>query len=1212
MAVTRIKNNQITDSTITYVKLAPGTLVGSVFNANLTLNSNVTILGNLTVANSFAQLNSINTYINDPLVVFNNNYVGSPSYDIGMLVNRNLSSLSPWGSVNAAFVWKEADSAFETIMTTETGTTAGSINNSGFANFKSGNVTANSASIIDSTASTSSTTGALKVTGGTGIGGALYVGGVHVNTGNVVAASGTASTNTTTGALVVVGGAGISGAIYAGSVQNTPIGSTTASTGAFTTLTSSGTTIASGNIVAASGTASTDTTTGALVVVGGIGASGAIYAGSVQNTPIGSTTASTGAFTTLTAGGLQAQAIGNVTPGTGAFTTLTTTGTFIPAGNIVAASGTASSSTTTGALVVVGGAGISGALNVGGTSSHTGAATFGSTLTASGNIVAASGTSSSNTTTGALVVVGGAGVSGAVNIGGATKVTDSTVSTSASTGALVVTGGVGVGGSLNVTGGAVIGGNLTVNGTVEYVNSTVTAVVDPILELNTGANGAPLASNVQYFGGIRPHFWNSTISGDSSAFFGRNPTSGHFEYYELVTGETNNVITGVRGTVYSGEVIAANTTAATSTFTGALRSFGGAGIEGNLWVAGGINGVIGNATPNTGAFTTLTTTGTFISGGNIVAASGTTSTSTTTGALVVTGGLGISGNIVTGKEVLVGNTLTVTGTTTLDSTLSVAQAATFSQTGVFTGNLVAASPTENTGIGIGALVVASGGASIAGNTYIGNNLYIGSGSYNVSVGTPTIIATDNGVNFAQIALKNTNSYGSADYAAYSDLGSDAGGWVDMGVAGSAFNDGNYTITKPHDGYLFTKPTDNSYGGNLVISTSELGSYKDVIIGSGSFHANAEVARFHGNTSNNGTFIVKLPTANNNTANTGAFQVWGGTSISGNTYHGGSTILNGSQTAGYDTIIRGKNDATLLWARPSSTYDAVIIGNSAVQANVVTGAKLQVYTTDSILLPAGTSAQRPGSAGGTDTVGMFRYNTTLGAIEYYGGSTAQWNLVSSQFTIIAVDTFSGDGSTVAFTMAGSNTTAGVIVAVNGIVQQPTVAYSVSGTTLTFTEAPAIGDTIDVRRMTTTQTVTGIASVNGYMQMQVDNDGAYIYTGSSSTTATTKWDTSGGEVSLIPNVSVASANTVTTLDSFSSDAYRTAKYIIQVKNGANYQSQEVLVVTDGTTATQVTYGVVQTSGNLGVVAASQSGSTTTLSFIATNATNTVRIKKDYIAI
>jgi hypothetical protein len=1286
MAVTRIKNNQITDSTITYVKLAPGTLVGSVFNANLTLNSNVTILGNLTVANSFAQLNSINTYINDPIVVFNNNYAGSPTYDIGMLVNRNLSSLAPYGSVNAAWVWKEADTALEGLITTETCNTAGAIISvttgginvavgtitapAGLQATPIGNVTTSTAafttlaasglvSFTNSTPTTGVNTGALQVTnGGAYIAGNLWVGGnINFTPGSV---------NTISGNIgQFFGNAAGFGALYAGintgfvyqpqtvlqnstnfngyaQVNHQNINGGSLASSDYVATANNGTAndgyidmgIASSTYNYA-GFGIIKPNDGYLLVYGNATTGGGnlvltsalndiVFApgGSNANNEYGRITAgnvftikSTVAATNTTSGALQ------VTGGVGIQGSAYVGGVLAATGNIVAASGTASSSTTTGALVVAGGAGISGALNVGGTSSQTGAATFGSTITASGNVVAASGTASSSTTTGALVVAGGAGVSGAVNIGGATKITDGTASSSTSTGALVVTGGVGVGGSLNVAGGVVIGGNLAVNGTVEYINSTVTMIQDPIIELGTGANGAALGSSVIQDVGIKAHFYNNNISADSSAFFGRVASSGYFEFYEFVspvTGETANVITGAFGTIRSGQFIAANTTPSTTYSTGAIKVLGGLGVAGNINVGGGINGVIGNSAPSSGAFTTVTTTGALTTGavltanGNLVAASGTASSGTTTGALVVVGGAGVSGAVNIGGAVSAGSTLGVTGAATLSSTLSVTGAATFGQTGIFTGNIVAASPTENTAIGVGALVVSAGGASIAGNTYIGNNLYIGSASYSTQVGTPTIIATDNGVNYAQIALKNTNSYGSADYAAYSDLGTDAGGWVDMGVAGSGFNDGNYTITKPHDGYLITRPTDSSYGGNLVLATSEVGSYKDIVIGVGAFHSNAEVARFHGNSTTSGTFVLKLPTNSSPAANTGAFQVWGGTSVSANTYVGGAALFNGSQGAGNDFIVKGKNDGTLIWARPNATYDQVIIGNSATASTAIIGAKLLVNSTDSILLPAGTNAQRPGSIGGTDTTGMFRYNTTLNAIEYYGGATPQWNLVSSQFTVIAVDTFNGDGSTVAFTLAGPSTTAACFVSVNGIVQQPTVAYSVSGTTLTFTEAPANGDAIDVRRMTTTQTVTGIASVNGYMQMQVDNSGAYIYTGSAGTSVTTKWDTSGAEVSYIGNVSVSSANTVTTIDSFSSDAYRTAKYIIQVKNGANYQAQEVLVATDGTTATQVTYGVVQTNGNLGVVTASQSGSTTTLSFIAANATNVVRIKKDYIAI
>ena len=80
----------------------------------------------------------------------------------------------------------------------------------------------------------------------------------------------TASTSSTTGALKVAGGAGIAGAIYAGSIQNTPIGSTTASTGAFTTLAASGNTTVGGTLAVTGATtlSSTLDVTGNTVVSG--------------------------------------------------------------------------------------------------------------------------------------------------------------------------------------------------------------------------------------------------------------------------------------------------------------------------------------------------------------------------------------------------------------------------------------------------------------------------------------------------------------------------------------------------------------------------------------------------------------------------------------------------------------------------------------------------------------------------------------------------------------------------------------------------------------------------------------------------------------------------------------------------------------------------------------------------------------------------------
>ena len=137
----------------------------------------------------------------------------------------------------------------------------------------------------------------------------------------------------------------------------------------------------------------------------------------------------------------------------------------------------------------------------------------------------------------------------------------------------------------------------------------------------------------------------------------------------------------------------------------------------------------------------------------------------------------------------------------------------------------------------------------------------------------------------------------------------------------------------------------------------------------------------------------------------------------------------------------------------------------------------------MLLARGTTAQRPG----TPVTGMFRYNTTTNAIEYYDNDS--WEGVSSSFTLATSQTFNGDGSTTAFTLAtlsgsDSYTVAGVLVMLNGVVQEPTTVYGISGVTMTFTSAPASGDLIEVRKFTTTTTVLTITDSDGDTQIQTE--------------------------------------------------------------------------------------------------------------------------------
>jgi len=177
---------------------------------------------------------------------------------------------------------------------------------------------------------------------------------------------------------------------------------------------------------------------------------------------------------------------------------------------------------------------------------------------------------------------------------------------------------------------------------------------------------------------------------------------------------------------------------------------------------------------------------------------------------------------------------------------------------------------------------------------------------------------------------------------------------------------------------------------------------------------------------------------------------------------GAAITVNQAAADLDFVVEGGTDANLF--RTDAGSDTVLVAT----ATATTGATLKVAGTDSVLIPVGTSAQRPG----TPATGMIRLNTTLDSFEFYDSNS--WTTAGADFTVIATETFNGDNSTVAFTLSSSQTTASCIVSINGVVQLPTTAYAVSTTTLTFTEAPLAGDVIEVREITTTSTITYLSN------------------------------------------------------------------------------------------------------------------------------------------
>ncbi len=103
------------------------------------------------------------------------------------------------------------------------------------------------------------------------------------------------------------------------------------------------------------------------------------------------------------------------------------------------------------------------------------------------------------------------------------------------------------------------------------------------------------------------------------------------------------------------------------------------------------------------------------------------------------------------------------------------------------------------------------------------------------------------------------------------------------------------------------------------------------------------------------------------------------------------------------------------------------------------------------MPGGTDAERPD----VTKDGQMRYNTSNSAMEYTTDAGSTWQQIGAVgLTSITKNDFTGDASTTVFVMTISVVTAtDILVIVGGVFQNPTVSFTVDGSTnLTFTSAP----------------------------------------------------------------------------------------------------------------------------------------------------------------
>ena len=124
--------------------------------------------------------------------------------------------------------------------------------------------------------------------------------------------------------------------------------------------------------------------------------------------------------------------------------------------------------------------------------------------------------------------------------------------------------------------------------------------------------------------------------------------------------------------------------------------------------------------------------------------------------------------------------------------------------------------------------------------------------------------------------------------------------------------------------------------------------------------------------------------------------------------------------------------------------------------------LTLSGTGSVKVPTGTTAQRDSSP----AAGMFRFNSTTSQFEGY---TTGWGEIGGGGADLNVNTFTGDGSTTAYTISSSPLIANTLVYIDGVYQNKS-AYSVANDVITFSAAPASASVIEVTAATIAEVST----------------------------------------------------------------------------------------------------------------------------------------------
>ena len=455
----------------------------------------------------------------------------------------------------------------------------------------------------------------------------------------------------------------------------------------------------------------------------------------------------------------------------------------------------------------------------------------------------------------------------------------------------------------------------------------------------------------------------------------------------------------------------------------------------------------------------------------------------------------LSGNITAGNVVVSG--AVIAGNTTVSSID--ANGSVTGITGSFTGNVVSGNlysgsstisgPSTVNSLIVNTAATVGGNLSVTGNTSLTGNLIVSDAKFYIvddidptkkaqfqlsgitsgitrtytlpdSSSTLVDLATTQTITAVKTFSATTQNIGSSTATSTINLGYGAttdgeSKTVLLGVAGQA---GSYT--QVHIGSNVSGATGNviinhytNFSNNVSFAGNVNGSGTAAYAGGLQNTAIGNVAPNTGSFTNLTSNGITTITSNieSTSYTTGSFIVTGGAGISGNLNVNGAITTSNLVVNGGDLTNVNIGNITF-----SNTTITTKLTNGNITISPTGAGIVYVTGTAALSIPAGTTAQEPATA----PVGSIRYNTDSESLEFFNGT--DWVPTTA---LISVQNITPDGVSNSYSLNKTTTASGIIVNLNGVIQRPDYAYSVSGTQITFTEIPQATDLIEIRYLST---------------------------------------------------------------------------------------------------------------------------------------------------